>query len=84
MRTTVDLPDELMRKAKIRSAERGESLKDMFVRIVEREVSAHPVRGSEQRMQLPLLGEGKPGSVAISNQDIAEIFDRDDAEHLNL
>lgn len=84
MRTTVDLPDELMRKAKMRSAERGESLKEMFVRIVEREVSSPGLQGSRGRMQLPLVrGSGKP-AAAISNADIAEILDDEDMENLTL
>ena len=34
MRTTVDLPPELVRAAKARAAEQGESLKDWFTNVV--------------------------------------------------
>ncbi|NDK32794.1 hypothetical protein [Nesterenkonia haasae] len=84
MRITVDLPDELMRKAKARSAERGESLKEMFARVLEREVNMQVSRGGQHRMQLPLLGETLRPSVDLSNGDIAEILDADDADHLCL
>lgn len=84
MRTTVDLPDELMRKAKMRSAERGESLKEMFARVLEREINSQVSPGSRHRMQLPLIGEAEQPQVDLSNEDIAGILDADDADHLNL
>lgn len=35
MRTTVDLPDDLMKRAKIRAVEEGISLKDLFIRALK-------------------------------------------------
>jgi plasmid stability protein len=39
MRTTVDIPDELYRKLKIRAAEEGKTVKELFVQVLEREFS---------------------------------------------
>src|SRR5580765_3417696 len=44
MRTTVELPPELMRAAKARSAELGESLKSLFARAVAAELGAESDR----------------------------------------
>ncbi len=58
MRTTVDLPDDLFRRTKALAALHGDSLKDVLVRAVEREVNRS---GQEQagrpgrRAKLPLV-----------------------------
>lgn len=39
MRTTVDIPDELMKKAKMKAIEEGLSLKDLLTRILEKELA---------------------------------------------
>ena len=38
MRTTIELPDEILKKAKIRAVEEGISLKQLFTRALEREL----------------------------------------------
>jgi hypothetical protein len=38
MRTSVDLPDELMKKAKIKAVEEGISLKDLIIRSLNNEL----------------------------------------------
>ncbi|MFT4165983.1 MAG: hypothetical protein QM650_12150 [Microlunatus sp.] len=57
MRTTVDLPDELMRAAKARAATRGESLKELFERAVATEIGRSR-RG--RRVSFPLVGSDGP------------------------
>ena len=39
MRTTIDLPEQLMKKAKIKAVSEGVTLKELFTRILEKEVS---------------------------------------------
>jgi hypothetical protein len=57
MRTTVDLPDDLFRRTKALAAMRGDSLKDVLVRAVEREVyrMAPDQGGGGDRTRLPLV-----------------------------
>lgn len=57
MRTTVDLPDELMRAAKARAATRGESLKELFERAVSTEIG-RPQQG--RRVSFPLVKSTGP------------------------
>lgn len=58
MRTTIDLPDHLLRRTKALAAVRGSSMKELIVRAVERElntegsVAAGPPPG---RVKLPLV-----------------------------
>ena len=70
MRTTVELPPELLRAAKARAAESGESLKTLLTRAVESElhsVAAAPSRRA--RVQLPLFG-GRGRVVHLTNADL--------------
>jgi hypothetical protein len=38
MRTTIDIPDDLMKKAKMKAAEEGISLKKLFTRSLKKEL----------------------------------------------
>jgi len=40
VKTTIDLHDELLRRAKIRAAERGETLRELVERAVRRELES--------------------------------------------
>ena len=42
MRTTIDIPDELMKKAKMKAIEEGISLKELFTGMLEKELSDTP------------------------------------------
>lgn len=79
MRTTVELPPELMKQAKARAAARGESLKMLLTRAVASELgkARHP-RENGSRIELPLFGAAKGKPVNISGEDIAGALAQDD------
>ena len=81
MRTTVDLPPTLMRAAKARAAERGESLKELVTRAVAHElgVPATP-QGKAGRVTLPLIAPDATPTVLVTNEDIADALDAEDTE----
>jgi hypothetical protein len=81
MRTTIDMPPTLMRAAKARAAERGESLKDLVNRAVAHEVGL-PVtpKGKTGRVTLPLIAQDATSTVLVTNEDIADAFDAEDVE----
>lgn len=92
MRTTVDLPTPLFRRAKARAAARGETLRALLTRAVEAEVGVSPAASSSSkwhhpdgRVKLPLIGtaDGRP-KVKLTNAELEEILARDDAEHAGL
>ncbi len=73
MRTTVIFPPELMRAAKARSAELGESLKTLLTRAVEAEIGRETrPRGSRPRVSLPLFGRAAGPLVSVSNADLEQ------------
>jgi hypothetical protein len=73
MRTTIDLPPALMRAAKARAVERGESIENLLIRAVAREVGlpAAPKR-KPGRVTLPLIASDATPSVLVTNEDIAD------------
>jgi hypothetical protein len=82
MRTTVELPPDLMRAAKARSAESGESLKTLLTRAVAAELDTHVVRrGQKARVTLPLFGGSGP-RVRPSNADLERALADADAAAL--
>ena len=81
MRTTIDMPPTLMRAAKARAAERGESLKELVNRAVAHELGVPSApRAKAGRVTLPLIGRGAAPEVLITNEDIAAAFDADDID----
>jgi len=81
MRTTIDMPPTLMRAAKARAVEEGESLKDLVNRAVAREVGlpATP-KGKTGRVTLPLIARDATPTVLVTNDDIADAFAAEDAD----
>jgi hypothetical protein len=81
MRTTIDMPATLMRAAKARAAEEGESLKDLVNRAVAREMGLPATaKGKTGRVTLPLIARDATPTVLVTNDDIADAFDAEDVE----
>lgn len=55
MRTTIELPDELLARAKSRAALEGVSLKKFFIEAVEQKLAPSPVK--KQRLEIPPIGD---------------------------
>ena len=81
MRTTIDLPDDLARAAKIRAAERGETLKEMLTRAIAREVAAGVHADTRVRVELPLVAAGTKPTVDVTSDDIAAALADDDSRY---
>jgi hypothetical protein len=81
MRTTIDMPATLMRAAKARAAEEGESLKDLVNRAVAREMGLPATaKGKTGRVTLPLIARDATPTGLVTNDDIADAFDAEDVE----
>jgi hypothetical protein len=87
MRTTVDLPTPLFRRAKARAASRGETLRTLITRAVTAEIGgrAEHADPTRRRVQLPLIGtpDGRP-KVRLTNADIERILTDEEARHYGL
>ena len=81
MRTTVDMPDALMRAAKARAADRGESLKDLVNRALAHELGLPSVpKRKTGRITLPLVARDAAPTVHVTNDDIATALEAEDIE----
>jgi hypothetical protein len=81
MRTTIDMPDVLMRAAKARAAEHGESLKDLVNRALTHELGLPSVpKRKTGRVTLPLIAREVAPTVLVTNDDIAAALEAEDVE----
>jgi hypothetical protein len=80
MRTTVELPPELMRAAKARAAEEGESLKAWFTVAVARALGRSPAAGAPAPRPWPVFGQPRGKKVRVTNAMLAEAEVGNDVE----
>lgn len=83
MRTTFDLPDDLMRRAKIAAVKRGSTLRDLVAeglrRVLKDESAPERKRMIEPPVKLP-AGHRIP---LRSNRELAQMFDQEDIANIN-
>jgi hypothetical protein len=80
MRTTVELPPELFRKAKARAAQRGETFKALITRAVATELGdARERPAARTRVVLPLVGDPNAPAIPVTAADLERALARDDA-----
>ena len=83
MRTTLDLPDELMKRAKIAAVRRGSTLRDFVAEALRRILAEQSAPKRKRMTEAPIkLPPGKTIPIR-SNCEIARLFDQEDAVHLN-
>jgi hypothetical protein len=84
MKTTLDLPDELMKSVKLRAVEENRTLTDLIAEFLRRGLAQEPVARTtiRHRVKLPLV-EGsraaKPGEE-MTPERVAEILLAEEAE----
>ena len=84
MKTTLDLPDELMRAVKVRAAQEGRKLKTVMADIVERGLAADSATAVQPpgRLVLPLVDcahEARPNEE-MTPERVAAALEREEAE----
>lgn len=65
MRTTLDLPDTLLKRAKIEAVERGVSLKELLGTALARELSEPTGKRAHKRLTFALIPSKRPGSLQV-------------------
>jgi plasmid stability protein len=83
MKTTLDLPDELMREIKVRAAQEDRRLKDVVSELLRRGLAAEPQKGTiRNRVKLPLIHSSHPAKPGeeLTPERVAEILLEDDVE----
>ena len=78
MRTTLDLPDDLMRHLKSRAALEGRSLRDLVLALVERGMQEPASRPSVPPPTLPTICIGQPlGAASLTNAGLSALADEE-------
>jgi hypothetical protein len=85
MRTTIEISDELLRKAQAQAAAEGVRLHDLVERGL-RLVLGEPARSSSRRVNLPLHHSRRPGVLSAEEVSRAEeqMQCDEDADRVNL
>ncbi len=79
MRTTLDLPDDLLRRAKIAAVERGTTLRGLVGAALERELAIPRSKAPRpRRTRFPIFSSRAPGSLALTNAAIARLEAEED------
>jgi hypothetical protein len=79
MRTTVDLPDDLLKRAKIAAVERGVTLRELIGSALAKDLAARPLPPKRRkRVKFPVLPSARPGSIKLTNADIAREDEEED------
>jgi hypothetical protein len=83
MRTTFDLPDDLLKRAKIAAVKRGSTLRDLVAEALRRLLAEQSVSQRKRMTEAPI--KLPPGhTIPIrSNSEIALLFEQQDITHLN-
>lgn len=82
MRTTLDLPDELLKRAKITAVERGTTLRELVRHALEQELGQSP-RTARHREKLPLVEVSADCPLLrMTPDELKQIEAEEDAEKL--
>jgi plasmid stability protein len=74
MRTTLDIPDETYRRLKIRAATERQTIREIALRGIERELNAAVAPQPPRRFQVPVIPSSQPGTLNLTNEQIDDIL----------
>jgi hypothetical protein len=83
MRTTVELPDDLMKRVKIAAVRRGSTLRDLIAEALRQSLANQAHRARKRMGEAPVRLPPGPAIPIRSNREIARMFDQEDVESLN-
>ena len=84
MRTTIEMPEPLFRRAKATASLRGMTLRDLVTQAVEREVSLGDLGllRTGRPVRLPLVPSARPGHRRLTTDTIARLMATEDLDVL--
>jgi hypothetical protein len=80
MRTTIELPDRLIREAKTFTAQKGITLKEFFTNAVEKALLETPPE-TRRMIRPPISGKMGVRIPARSNEELAALLEAEDLKN---
>lgn len=75
MQTIIDLPNDMYTKTEEIARQKGISVQEMIVRVLEKELSAEEPRTDSRNMvELPLIHSKYPGTLDLSHFDFDDLL----------
>ncbi len=74
MRTTLDLPNETLRAAKMLAAEKGVTLKYILRVAIEKELQQAGSSRADVKVRFPVLDSSEPGALHLTNAEIEDLL----------
>jgi hypothetical protein len=74
MRTTIDIPEPLLRRAKAAASLDGKSLRAYVTEALEQHVTHSALGGTGRRVSLPLVPSNTPGALRITEDSLARVL----------
>jgi len=75
MRTTIDIPDEVYRKLKVKAAMEGETVREIVLRGIQRELELAEVQPARKKFQIPVIPSTRKDKLVIDNETIYDLID---------
>jgi hypothetical protein len=79
MRTTIELPNELLKRAKIAAVERGVTLRGLVEHALGRELGPPAETPSRPRAKFPIFASKSPGALRLTAAGLAAVEAEEDA-----
>ena len=80
MRTTIEIPDTIFRKAKAVSSLKGIPLKKFITMAIEHELEVNAVDMETRKVELPLVPSKRPGAIKVDSATIAGLLENEDTD----
>ncbi|HWE84028.1 MAG TPA: hypothetical protein VG267_03735 [Terracidiphilus sp.] len=74
MRTTLDIPDETYRRLKIKAATERQTIREIALRGIERELNPAVAPQPPRRFEVPVIASSQPGTLHLTNEQIDDIL----------
>ena len=79
MRTTLDLPDDLLRHAKIAAIKKGTTLRELVGQALSHELGLKAGKPSgRKRAKFPIFTSTSPGVMELTNADLSKLETKED------
>jgi hypothetical protein len=75
MRTTIDIPDETYRKLKVKAALEGQTIREIALRGIQREIGTAEAQPPRKKFQIPLIPSTRKDKLVIDNETIYDLID---------